>query len=183
MQTNPLPDFVSSLSKYHKVEDHFHILLAVHHDMPIKDLIGQFHGDLLATARQRYLLMRNEYVIRDKLIDLAHEEGGFTERMKMVMYFLFMFRDRRYRDFICNEVGVQSGKWQTSIFQSSRTDFFEGEGGRKAFTNLRRFLFHTGILNEETFAPHIPDLREWFPAAVAICAQYLQDDRERRDFL
>ncbi len=78
-------------------------------------------------------------VIYDKLIDFIHEEGGFTERVKMVMYFLFMFRDPRYREFICRVVGQRHGKWDTSIFSDTETDFFSHAGGRKAFTNLRQF--------------------------------------------
>jgi hypothetical protein len=113
MATNPLPDFVCSLSKYHTVKAHFEILLAIDHDMPVEELIGPLDEDPVATARQRYLLMENQnIVIRDKLVDLAHTGRDFTERMRMVMYFLFMFRDRRYRDFICHTVGKDRRKWQ-----------------------------------------------------------------------
>jgi hypothetical protein len=34
-------------------------------------------------------------VIHDKLVDFIHEEGVFTERVEMVMYFLFMFRAKK----------------------------------------------------------------------------------------
>jgi hypothetical protein len=121
MSPNPLPDFVSSLSKYHTVKDHFEILLAIKHDMPVEELLGPLDEDLVATARQRYLLIENKnVVIRDKLIDLAHTEHDFTERMRMVMYFLFLFRDRRYRNFICQSVGKNRGKWDTSVFHSAK---------------------------------------------------------------
>ncbi len=46
------------------------------------------------------MTVRNGIVRKDRLIDLIHEEGTFTERVKMVMYFLFLFRDARYRQFI-----------------------------------------------------------------------------------
>jgi len=185
MTGNPLPEFVSSLSKYHTVNDHFEILLAVEHDMPIEELAGRFHQDLIATARQRYLYIDDgNRIIRDKLIDLAHAERTFTDRMRMVMYFLFMFRDRRYRNFICDSVGKDQGKWDTSIFHSSSAGVveFEHEGGRKAFTNLRRFLIHTNIL-DEGYRVHFPDLSTWFPWAVEICSQYIADDATRQHFL
>lgn len=186
MAKTPLPEFVSSLSKYHTVKDHFAIVLAVDHDMPIQQLLRSFDEDLVATARQRYLLMQNkDLVVRDKLVDLAHSERRFTERMKMVMYFLFMFRDRRYRDFICDSVGSNRGKWDTSVFQSSTAgdEEFEHGGGRKAFTNLRRFLIHTGILGERNYKVHFPELASWFPWAVEICAQYIADRVARQHFL
>jgi hypothetical protein len=185
MATNPLPDFVSSLSKYHTVKAHFEILLAIDHDMPVEELIGPLDEDLVATARQRYLLMENKnIVIRDRLVDLAHTERDFTERMRMLMYFLFMFRDRRYRDFICHIVGKDRGKWDTTVFPSATAGEaeFAREGGRKAFTNLRRFLIHTGILNEE-YKVHFPELALWFPWAVEICAQYITDAAARQHFL
>ena len=185
MADNPLPDFVSSLSKYHTVSDHFKILKSIEHDVPVSALMQKFHRDLVATARQRYLLVdSSNRVVRDKLVDLAQLDVEFTDRMRMVMYFLFMFRDRRYRNFICGAVGDERGKWNTSIFSSSNAGVreFEGEGGRKAFTNLRRFLIHAGIL-DEGYGVHFPELATWFPWAVEICSQYIENDAERQYFL
>jgi len=99
-----LPNFVSSLSKYFRVEDHHHMLKSIYHDTPEKDVRGRFDEDLYVTGKQRYLTVRNGLVRKDRLIDLIHEEGTFTERVKMVMYFLFLFRDSRYRQFICDQV-------------------------------------------------------------------------------
>lgn len=159
-----LPQFVSSLSKYIRVEDYYDLLTSISHDIPESVLRKRFDVDLCATAKQRYLIVKNGQVIRDKLIDFVHDEGSFTERVKMVMYFLFMFRDARYRDFICNEVGTRDGKWDTSVFRDTNSEHFKNAGGRKAFTNLRQFLIRTGILDERTLAVKIPDLSEWFPA-------------------
>jgi hypothetical protein len=97
-----------------------------------------------ATARARYLIVEEGIVRRDRLVNLIHDEGAFSERVKMAMYFLFMFRDPRYREFICNVVGRKNGKWDTKVFSESRSGFFEHAGGRKAFTNLRQFLSQTG---------------------------------------
>ena len=185
MAASPLPDFVSSLSKYHTVKDHFQILLSIEHDTPISALMGRFDKDLVATARQRYLIVDGkDIVVRDKLADLAQVEHEFSNRMRMVMYFVFMFRDRRYRDFIRNAVGDQSGKWDPTVFASPSAGIseFKGEGGRKAFTNLRRFLIHAGLLDEQ-YGVHFPDLASWFPWAVEICSQYIEDDGERQYFL
>lgn len=184
MQRDPLPSFVSSLSKYHTVKDHFAIVWDIHHDMPVNKLVGQFHRDLVATAKQRYLLMKGDRVIRDKLVDLVHSEGAFTQRVKMVMYFLFMFRDQAYREFICGSVGVGGGKWNSDVFRSTTAGSkeFKDKGGRKAFTNLRRFLVHTGILDEE-YRVSFPPLSSWFPWAVEICAQYVSDEVARQHLL
>lgn len=141
---DPLPHFVSSLSKYYRVEDHYPLVASITQDIPESDLRSHFDHDLYATGKQRYLTVRNGVVLRDKLVDFVHEEDGFTERVKMVMYFLFMFRDARYRQFICERV-AQGGKWQTAIFRDTQSEHFEKVGGRKAFTNLRQFLFQTRI--------------------------------------
>ena len=100
-----LPQFEASLSKYFRVEDHFDLVASISHDTPESELRARFDTDLYVTARARYLIVKDKIVFRDKLIDLIHEEGGFTERVKMVMYFLFIFRDPRYRQFICQVVG------------------------------------------------------------------------------
>ena len=94
---NPLPNFVSSLSKYYRAEAHYPLLASIVRDTPETEMRAKFDNDLYATGKQRYLTVRNKMVIRDKLIDFIHEEDGFTERVKMVMYFLFLFRDARYR--------------------------------------------------------------------------------------
>jgi hypothetical protein len=140
---SPLPHFVASLSKYYRVEDHYALLASISNDIPEATLRARFDRDLYATAKQRYLTVKNGAVVRDKLIDLVHEEDGFTERTKMVMYFLFMFRDARYRQFICDVVGKNGGKWDASIFRDKQSGYFKHAGGRKAFTNLRQFLIQT----------------------------------------
>ena len=128
---NPLPQFEASLSKYFRVEDHCGLPASISNDTPESELRVKFDTDLYVTARARYLIVKDKIVIRDKLIDLIHEEGGFTERVKMVMYFLFMFRDPRYRGFICKTLGRDDGKWDTSIFSSTKTEFFSHAGSRK----------------------------------------------------
>lgn len=143
---DPLPQFEASLSKYFRVEDHCALLASISHDTPEPELRARFDTDLYVTARARYLIVTGNVVSRDKLIDLIHEEGGFTERVKMVMYFLFMFRDPRYRRFVCEVVGGNRGRWDTSIFSNTRSEFFTHAGGRKAFTNLR-LLVQTATLD------------------------------------
>jgi hypothetical protein len=135
--SDPLPHFEASLSKYFRVEDHFALVASIHHDTPEAELRSRFDPDLYVTARARYLTFNEGTVFRDKLSDLIAEEGKFTERVKMVMYFLFMFRDPRYRGFICKILGRNNGKWDTSVFADTQSEFFPGAGGRKAFTNLR----------------------------------------------
>ncbi len=87
--SDPLPQFEASLSKYFRVEDHFALVQSISHDTPEAELRSRFDTDLYVTARARYLIVKDKVVQRDKLIDFIHEEGKFTERVKMVMYFLF----------------------------------------------------------------------------------------------
>jgi hypothetical protein len=180
---DPLPQFEASLSKYFRVEDHYALIASISHDTPESDLRARFDINLYVTARARYLIIKNNVVIRDRLIDLIHEEGGFTEQVKMVMYFLFMFRDPRYRRFICEVVGRKHGKWDTSVFSNTQSGVFAHAGGRKAFTNLRQFLCQTGIIDEGSWVAHIPELSRWFPAAVQIAANSIEDPKVKKSFL
>ena len=140
---SPLPQFVSSLSKYYRAEAHYPLLASIVQDTPESELRAKFGPDLYATGKQRYLTVRNGIVIRDKLIDFIHEEDGFTERVKMVMYFLFLFRDARYRQFMC-EVVARGGKWQTDIFRDTESEYFRKAGGRKSFYKLPPVSFSDG---------------------------------------
>jgi hypothetical protein len=97
------------------------LVASIVQDIPESELRSKFDRDLYATGKQRYLTVRSGMVIRDKLVDFVHEEDGFTERVKMVMYFLFMFRDARYRQFICEKV-AKRGKWQTEIFCDTQAE-------------------------------------------------------------
>ncbi len=178
-----LPDFISSLSKYYRVEAHYGLLKSIDKDISEYDLRQKFDRELYATGSKRYLTVTDGVVRRDRLIDFIHEEGVLNERVKMVMYFLFLFRDRRYRDFICEKVGGREGKWNTSIFRARSSSYFDGVGGHKAFTNLRQFLFQTGILDETNYLVRIPELASWFPVAVRIAADSLLDDPTRKSFL
>jgi len=181
---DPLPSFIASLSKYYRVEDHYKLIASIKYDAPESLIQAPFDRDLYVTGRARYLVIKNGIVIRDKLVNLVHEENHFSERVKMVMYFLFMFRDPRYRRFICEKLGQKNGKWDTAIFDDKHSDtHFERAGGRKAFTNLRQFLFQTQIIDERTLQPHIPPLATWFPDAVEIAAQAIENIAARRSFL
>lgn len=175
-----LPDIFTSLSKYHTIRDHYEILKSITSDGAESDLTARKENpDVFATAR-RYLLVRNGIVVRDRLIDFIHSEGEFSENVKRVMYFLFMFRDARCRDVICNHVAAENGKWRAEVFRATHTSFFRGAGGHKAFTNLRRLLFDAGVLVESTLAINMGDVGAWLPIALDIAAQHLDDESRTR---
>ena len=165
MTTSPLPQFISSLSKYFRAESHYELINSISADTPESLVRVRFDENLYVTGKQRYLIVKDGIVVRDRLVDFVHDQGGFTEPVKMVMYFLFMFRDPRHRDFICGEVGTDDGKWDTSIFRGGQSTYFAHVGGRKAFTNLRQFLFQTGILDEGSWTVHIPELSSFSDTA------------------
>jgi len=179
---DPLPNFVSSLSKYFRAEEHYTILADLDHDTPESEVRNKYGDALFQTAQGRYLTTKNGFVVRDKLVDLVHEEGKLTRRVRMVMYFLFMFRDRRYRSFLCDVVGQNRGKWDTAVFRKHQTTYFRHAGGHKAFTNLRQFLFQIGVLDTD-LAVHMPELQSWFPAAAEVAAQSIKEDSARKGFL
>src|ERR1039458_2367344 len=127
---NPLPDFRASLSKYYRAKDHYPLIASIENDTPEHVVRERFDENLYATGKQRYLIVRDGVVIRDKLVDFVHDENGFTDRVKMVMYFLFMFRDSRYRDFICSVVGKQQGRWDTGIFRDKNSGYLDRKSTR-----------------------------------------------------
>ena len=79
MAASPLPDSRSSLSKYIPLEDHYKLLRSIKNDTTLEALKGSFQDHLVVTARKRYFTEAGGVVRRDKLIDLIHEEGKFTD--------------------------------------------------------------------------------------------------------
>ncbi len=183
MVNSPLPNSESSLSKYITLEAHYSVLKQIEHDTTLEALRSTFDPDHIATARKRYFLERDGFIRRDKLIELIQEEGAFTDRVKMAMYFLFMLRDSRYRTFICSQVADPSGRWNPAAFLSESQEIFEGAGGRKAFTNLRQTLVHAELLNADFSVRSFPELSLWFSPAVEIAGQHIGSLVERQQFL
>jgi hypothetical protein len=141
-----------------------------------------FQEHLVVTARKRYFTEAGGVVRRDKLIDLIQEEGKFTDRVKMVMYFLFMFRDSRYRDFICQDVAAKNGRWEPGAFITDRQDMFSQAGGRKAFTNLRQLLVGANLLTSKFLVKAFPPLDLWFADAVEIAATHITEPIAQQAF-
>ncbi len=171
--SDALPDIFTSLSKYHTIESHYEVLSSIKSDIN-ESALRKAHKNphIFGTAR-RYLLIRNGVVVRDRLVDFVHSEGELTRRLKLVMYFLFMFRDARYRAFLCETVAGSNGKWNRSIFEARHSSYFEKSGGHKAFTNLRQLLYRIDVLNEATTAIDMGELEDWLPIALEIAAQHL----------
>jgi len=139
MPPSVLPDSRSSLTKYIWLEDHYKLLQHIKKDTTVHKLKEKFPDEIVATAVKRYLTVSGAAVRRDKLIDLIQEEGSFTTRVKMVMYFVFLFRDPRYRSFICEKVAIRE----------DRSDELECS---------KRSL--------DLLSPHITLLQQWIKASV-----------------
>lgn len=183
MATSPFPDSSSSLSKYIPLEDHYKLLRSIKNDTTLDSLKTAFQDHLVVTARKRYFTEVGGTVRRDKLVDLIQEEGKFTNRVKMVMYFLFMFRDSRYRNYICNDVAGENGRWIPDAFVTDRTDMFPQAGGRKAFTNLRQLLVSANLLTSTFAVKPFPALDVWFEDAVEIAGTHISDPVAKQAFL
>jgi hypothetical protein len=171
------------LSKYITLESHFALLQSIHNDVPYTELIPSNDEGVLTTGRKRYFVERDGIVIRDKLIDLVHAEGRLTDQIRMVMYFVFLLRDERYRDFICTRVARENGEWSEDALHGPGSPVFTGAGGQKAFTNLRQLLVHTNLLTPKFNLRKFPDIETWFSDGVEIAAQHIADPLKRRTFL
>jgi hypothetical protein len=102
----------------------------------------------------------------------------------MVMYFVFLFRDPRYRSFICDKVAIKDGRWDTGAFKANSGSFFEGSGTTKAFTNLRQLLVQADLLHDKLFEPKpFPELSLWFPDAVETASAYITNAVAKQEFL
>lgn len=164
------------------IDDHFELLHSIQTDTPLEQ-IEPPNPHVLATARKRYLVEESGIVRRDKLIDLIQEEGHLTDRVRMVMYFLFLFKEKRYRDFICKKVADENGLWRFERFPSESNGFFGGAGDRKVFTNLRQLLVHVNLLTDDFRVKPILPLSSWLPDAIEIAAQHLLDAHARQHLL
>jgi len=161
---DPLPSFIASLSKYYRVEDHYKLIASIKYDAPESLIQAPFDRDLYVTDGARYLVIKNGIVIRDKLVNLVHEENHFSERVKMVMYFLFMFRDPRYRRFICEKTRAKKRAMghcdlRTISIQTPILNVRAEEGIHKSSA----IPVPNPIIDERTLQPHIPPLATWFP--------------------
>jgi hypothetical protein len=184
MPPSVLPDSRSSLTKYIWLEDHYKLLRHIKNDTTVHKLKEKFPDEIVATAVKRYLTVSGAAVRRDKLIDLIQEEGSFTTRVKMVMYFVFLFRDPRYRSFICERIAIRDGLWDASAFRANSGPFFEGSGTTKAFTNLRQLLVQADLLHDRSFGTKpFPALSLWFPDAVETASAYITNAVAKQEFL
>lgn len=108
MTASPLPDSRSSLTKFIWLKTHYDLLKSINNDTTIEELRTSFDPNVVATARKRYLIEEDGLVRRDKLVDLIHEEGIFTLRVKMIMYFLSLFRDAIRQSYKGSNFGYHS---------------------------------------------------------------------------
>jgi len=183
--SSPLSNSHASLSKYIHLDDHFNLLQSITVDTTVAALEKTFDSGVVTTALGRYLLNDHGFVRRDKLVDLVHAEGQLTDRVKMVMYFLFMLRDARCRSFICNHLVSNQLTWSDAKLHQTNSTFpeFVGAGGHKAYTNLRSLLLHFGLVDESFRLRTFPPLATWFSDGVSIASQHIMDIEMKERFL
>jgi len=107
-----------------------------------------------------------------------------ANQRQVVMYFIFLFRDPRYRAFVCEKIATKDGHWDATGLRTETGTFFNGAGGIKAFTNFRQLLVQADLLQDVTFRfKPFPVLSLWFPDAVETSGSFILNPVVKQEFL
>lgn len=115
---------VGSLTKEFPLADIDATIRLVRNGMQYNELREQAgertHIDIPALITNRFLLVRNRVLIRDRFLSLAESEGLDTPRIRKIMYFTWAFRDHRLHEFILTRVCDKEGHWRPVSGQKVR---------------------------------------------------------------
>ena len=165
-------------------------LLAITPDMPYGDLLQigrqRTHKDAPGLLRQRFLLIDDsEKVVYDHFLSLVSSEGITSPRVRKIMYFVWAFRDERFRRFILERIADPTGKWRVGeLTNKANIDFFttwfKQSTATKIRSNIEFFFVETGILDRHAGVIHLELDDGWLPEAVQVSAQHEPNHAVRR---
>ena len=158
---------------------------AIRPGMPYRDLLAfarkHTHKDAPGLLRNRFLLVRNdESIAYDHFLSLAAAHGLGNIFIRKIMYFLWAYRDKRIRQFVCEKIADKSGLWHSSeIINKGNAKFFEAwvqpSTARKARSNFEFFLTETKIFRPKSRTVHLELDDGWLTEAAIAAAQHEQD--------
>lgn len=145
------------------------------------------HRDAPGLVRKRFLLVDPAGTIDyDRFLSLVREEGVTSARVRKVMYFVWAFRDERFRRFICEVVANSAGKWRIpELLNKSNSLFFRrwfpspSTTPAKARSNLQFFLVETGIFDQAADAIRLELDDGWLTEAMQVAAQHEPNRAQR----
>jgi hypothetical protein len=150
--------------------------------------ISRTHRDIPGIVIQRFLLVRQGVIQRDRFLSLVDSERLGTRRMRKVMYGTWVLRDERVRRFILEVIADPSGRWRVGeVVRKSNADFFRrflsASTVTKVRSNIEYFLTETGIYNPRNRTVNLELDDNWLSDAVAIAAEHQTNANVRRRML
>ena len=151
-----------------------------------RELAGQTtHIDIPAIVANRFLLVDNGIIVKDRFLWFVQNEGITQPRIRKIMYFTWAFRDHRLRRFILDRVCDKNGLWTPMQLRlKSNSDFFEKffsvSTTPKVRSNIEFFFVESGILDNDTNEVHLELDDGWLTDAIQVAAQHEQNLAKRR---
>lgn len=151
-----------------------------------RELAGRTtHIDISAIVANRFLLVNNGIIIRDRFLWFVQNEGITQPRIRKMMYFTWAFRDQRVRRFILERVCDSSGLWRPRQLRlKSNSDFFEEffsvNTTPKVRSNIEFFFVESGILDKDPNGVHLELDDGWLFDAIQVAAQHEPNPEKRR---
>lgn len=144
--------------------------------------------ELAAITWKRFLLVRDNVIIRDKLLSLIETEGVGSPRMRKILFGVWTLRDPRLKKFILQIVADNSGHWRVAeLFNKQNARFFEEwfnpQTSKKVRSNVERFLVETGIVTVPDGPANLTLADNWFADVIAILAEHENNVVTRREML
>lgn len=111
----------------------------------------------------------------DGLLALIRTHGTKHPRVRKVMYFVWVWRDERIRDFVLQKIADATGRWRIDDLVNKENasffeQFFKGSTATKTRSNFERFLEDAGIFNRATQKVDFSLEDGWLSDAMSIVA-------------
>jgi hypothetical protein len=151
-----------------------------------RELAGhRTHIDIPAIVANRFLLIENDIIIRDRFLSFVQNEGITQPRIRKIMYFTWAFRDQRIRRYILERVCDTNGLWRPRQLRlKSNSSFFEEflsvKTTPKVRSNIEFFFVESGIFDNEADEVHLELDDGWLIDAIQVAAQHEPNLPRRR---
>ncbi len=167
-------------------------LAAIHPGMTYQELLTYgrtntgSHKDAPGILSRRFLQVQNGQIVYVHFLSTLAAEG-FSERVRKIMYFLWVFRDDRLRGFICERVADANGHWQEAeLTRIENMDYFNPffapgtDTAQKTRSNLEHRLLEWNIYRPGEIPPIRLDLGDrWLEDGMRAAAQHENDPVRR----
>jgi len=143
------------------------------------------HVDIPALLSNRFLLVREGVIVRDRFLSFVESEGVEQPRIRKVMYMAWALREPRLRRFVLEKICDSDGRWRPrEVTRKSNANFFEeyfqDKTTPKVRSNIERFFIEAGLFNPATNQVQLSLADGWLPDAIQVAAQHEDNPARRR---